>query len=137
MEGGGEGFQGYRKSRNRLPDSLRSYATRSWVSPSGTTLYNEVPPVTADLEKKIVTGLLRDLNGLYDLGLGTNPILARKLNSGKPKAKPNILIIGGRNANRTADEFAERGYTVTRICSPGWKPTSQAVQAILPKVSEP
>jgi hypothetical protein len=134
--GGGVGFQGYRKSRNRLPDSLRSYATRSWVSPGGTTLYNEVPPVSTDLEKRIVTGLLKDLNGLYDLGLGTNPALARKMSSGKPKAKPNLLIIGGSNAGRTADEFEERGYTVTRICSPGWKPTSQAVQDILPKVTE-
>ncbi len=61
--------------------------------------------------------------------------MARKLSSGKPKAKPNILIIGG-NANRTADEFEERGYSVTRICSPGCKPTTQAVQDILPKVSE-
>jgi hypothetical protein len=134
--GGGDGFQGYRKSKNRLPESLRTYATRSWVSPGGTTLYNEVPPATMDLEKKIVTGLMKDLNGLFDLGLGTDPILARKLGGGKQNAKPAILVIGGSNAGRTADEFEERGYAVTRICTPGWKPTTQSVQAILPKVSE-
>jgi len=133
---GGEGFQGYRKSRNRLPETLRSYATRSWVSPGGTTLYNEVPPVSMELERKIVTGLMKDLNGLYDLGLGTDPILARTFGGDKHNAKPAILVIGGSNAGRTADEFEERGYKVTRICSPGWKPTTQSVQAILPKVSE-
>jgi hypothetical protein len=132
-QGGGEGFQGYRKSRNRLPETLRSYATRSWVSPGGTTLYNEVSPVTMELEKKIVTGLMKDLNGLFDLGLGTDPILARTLGGDKQNAKPAILVISGSNAGRTADEFEERGYTVTRICSPGWKPTTQSVQAILPK----
>jgi hypothetical protein len=89
-----------------------------------------------DLEKKIVTGLMKDLTGLFDLGLGTDPILARKLGGGNQKAKPAILVIGGSNAGRTADEFEERGYAVTRICTPGWKPTTQSVQAILPKVSE-
>jgi hypothetical protein len=103
-QGGGDGFQGYRKSRNRLPESLRSYAT---VSPGGTTLYNEVPPATMDLERKIVTGLMKDLNGLFDLGLGTDPILARTLGGGKQNAKPAILVIGGSNAGRTADEFGD------------------------------
>jgi hypothetical protein len=86
--GGGDGFQGYRKSKNRLPESLRSYATRSWVSSGGTTLCNEVPPATMDLEKKIVTGLMKDLNLDLDLGLGTDPILARKLGVGKQNAQP-------------------------------------------------
>jgi hypothetical protein len=134
--GGGDGCQGYRKSKNRLPESLRTYATRSWVSPGGTTLYNEVPPATPTLEKKIATGLMKDLNGLFDLGLGTDPILARKLGGGKQNTKLTILVIGGSNAARTTDKFEERGYAVNRICTPGWKPTSQSVQAILPKVSE-
>ena len=107
--GGGGGFQGYRKSRNRLPETLRSYATRSWVSPGGTTLYNEVPPVSMELERKIVTGLMKDLNGLYDLGLGTDPILARKLGGGKQYAKPAILVIGGSNAGRTATNLRSVG----------------------------
>jgi hypothetical protein len=79
---------------------------------------------------------LKDLYGLYDLDLGTDPIMARNLDSGKQNAKPNILIIGGSNTNRTANEFAEWGYAVFRICTPGWKLTSQSVQALLPIVSE-
>jgi hypothetical protein len=88
------------------------------------------------LEKKIVTGLMKDLNGLFDLGLGTDPKLARKLGGGKHDAEPAILVIGSSNRGRTADEFEVRGYSVTPICTPGWKPTTQSVQAILPEVSD-
>jgi hypothetical protein len=63
-------------------------------------------------------------------------ILARNLDIGKQNAKPNILIIGGSNTNWTANDFAEWGYAVFRICTPGWKLTSQSVQVLLPIASE-
>jgi hypothetical protein len=56
-EGGGEGFQGNRRVKILLPDDLRSYPSRSWVSTGGATLYNEVPPASSALEEKIDTVL--------------------------------------------------------------------------------
>ncbi len=54
LERGGEGaeFQSNRRTRTRLPEDLRSFATRSWVSPRGVTLYNELPSEWGRGEKK-------------------------------------------------------------------------------------
>jgi len=76
---GGEGFQGNRRVKIRLPDDLRSYPSRSWVSTGGATLYNEVPPASSALEQKIVTGLLTDLNNIFDPGL-TPSLISRGRN---------------------------------------------------------
>ncbi len=106
--GGGEEFQGNRRIKVRLPDDLRSYPSRSWVSAGGATLFNEVPPVSTSLEERIITGLLTDLNNKFDLGLDTKPNLTRASAISKT-TKPRILVIGGSHAGRTGDEFEERG----------------------------
>ena len=131
--GGGKEFQGNRRIKVRLPDDLRSYPSRSWVSAGGATLFNEVPPVSTALEERIISGLLTDLNNKYDLGLDTKPNLTRA-SAESETTKPRILVIGGSHAGRTGDEFEERGYEVLRVCSPGWRPTRAAVQEILPKI---
>jgi hypothetical protein len=52
-----------------------------------------VPPVSAALEERIISGLLTDLNNTFDLGLDTKPNLTRA--SAKSKTtKPKILVIG-------------------------------------------
>jgi hypothetical protein len=132
-KGGGEGFQGNRRVKIRLPDDLRSYPSRSWVSTGGATLYNEVPPASSAREEKIVTGLLTDLNTIFDLGLDTKPDFTRQEHRAQG-TKPKILVIGGSHAGRTGDEFEERGYDVIRVCTPGWRPTKAGVQEILPKI---
>ncbi len=113
---------------------LRSYPSRSWVSTGGATLYNEVPPASISLEERIITGLLTDLNNMFDLGLDPKPDFTRKI-TGSQVTKPKILVIGCSHAGRAGDEFEERGYEVMRVCSPGWRPTKVAVQEILPKVA--
>jgi hypothetical protein len=45
-------------------------------------------------------------------------------------------MIGASNAGRAAAEFEERGYTVLKICTPGWRANKDPVQQILPKVQE-
>jgi hypothetical protein len=92
-----------------------------------------VPPASSALEQKIVTGLLTDLNNIFDLGLDTKPNFKRQEPS-TGASKPKILVIGGSHAGRTGDELEERGYDVIRVCTPGWRPTKAAVQEILPKI---
>jgi hypothetical protein len=132
--GGGGEFQGNRRIKVRLPEDLRSYPSRSWVSSGGATLYNEVPPADSALEDRIITGLLTDLNNMFDLGLDPKPNLTRK-NAVSKTTRPKILVIGGSHAGRTGDEFEERGYEVLRVCSPGWRPTKAVVQEILTKIA--
>jgi hypothetical protein len=83
---GGEEFQGNRRIKVRLPDDLRSYPSRSWVSTGGATLFNEVPPVSSALEERIISGLLTDLNNMFDLGLDTKP---KKSHAGECKKPDN------------------------------------------------
>ncbi len=92
-----------------------------------------MPPANSALEEKIVTGLLTDLNNIFDLGLDTKPDFTRQ-EMCTQASKPTILVIGGSHAGRTGDEFEERGYDVIRVCTPGWRPTKAAVQEILPKI---
>jgi hypothetical protein len=134
-KGGGAGFQSNRRTRTRLPEDLCSFATRSWVSPGGATLFNEVPPLTETEEKKIVCALLTDLNNLYSLDLDTNPDFTRKTTE-NTRGKGKVLVIGASLAGRTADEFSERGYEVIRICTPGWRANKHPVQTIIPQVKE-
>ena len=135
---GGEGagnLQGNRTTRTRMPESLKTYANRSWVSPGGAMLFNELQPAPIELEKKIICGLLKDLNANFDLGLDTAPDFTRTRKK-EPAERPKILMIGASNAGRAAAEFEERGYTVLKICTPGWRANKDPVQQILPKVQE-
>jgi hypothetical protein len=101
---GVRGLQTPRCPKLRMPDSLHTFATRSWASPGGATLYNKAPPVSPELEKRIIHGLLSDLNRNFDLGLDTDPDLTRckEVNS---SSKPKILTLGGSHAGRISDEF--------------------------------
>ncbi len=84
-----------------------------------------MPPASTELEQKIVTGLLTDLNNIFDLGLDTKPDFTWQEPSTRA-SKPKILVIGGSHAGRTGDELEERGYDVIRVCTPGWRPTKAA-----------
>jgi hypothetical protein len=87
-----------------------TYPSRSWVSTGDATLYYEVPPATSALEETIVTGLLTDLNNIYDLGLDTKPDLLRQ-EIGTQASKPEILVIGGSHTGRTGDDLRSAAMT--------------------------
>jgi hypothetical protein len=86
-------------------------------------------------KKKIVTGMLNDLNTNFDLGLDIQPDFSR---GRKPAGneKPKILTIGGSHAGRVGEEFENRGYTVLKVCSPGWRANKHPVLEIIPRVKE-
>ncbi len=69
------------------------------------------------------------------MGLDTEPDLTRckEVNG---SSKPKILTIGGSHAGRISDEFKERGYTVLRVCKPGWRANKYPVSEIVPQVEE-
>jgi hypothetical protein len=68
--------------------------------------------------KKIVVALLTDLNNLFSLDLDTDPDFTRKKLQNTPgKGKGPLLSVLAWQA-APADEFAERGYEVIRICRP-------------------
>ena len=61
------------KFKQRVPDSLKHpRATRSWVSGGWATPCG-VHPVTPEKEKQLIGALIKDLNGLFNLGLCPEP----------------------------------------------------------------
>ncbi len=61
-----------------------------------------------ELEKKIITGMLNDLNTNFDLGLDVQPDFSRGSKTAGSE-KPKILTIGGIHAGRIGEEFENRG----------------------------
>ncbi len=96
---GQAGLQAPRCTKPRLPENLHTFPERSWASPGAETLFNKAPPVLPELEKRIVTGLLSDLNTNFDLGLDTDPDLARCKKTGG-----STLTIGSSHASRVSTE---------------------------------
>jgi hypothetical protein len=70
--------------------------------------------------------MLNDLNTNFDLGLDVQPDFSAG------SEKPKILTIGGSHAGRVGDEFENRGYTVLKVCTPGWRANKHPVLEISP-----
>jgi hypothetical protein len=122
------------KMRHPMPLNLSGITEqRSWVS-GGWTTPCEVQPFTPELEEKIVRSLACELNGLFNLGLGTEPICDRLSKDEKRVAK--ILVIGGSHSIREAEELAKRGYDVVSCGVSGWRPNMTAIQDMTDKVTE-
>ncbi len=122
------------KFRHPMPVSLSNiYEQRSWVSGGWTTPCG-VLPFTPETEAKIVNCLISELNSLFNLGLGIDPILDRLCNEESTVRK--VLVIGGSHARREAEVFAERGYEVVTCAVGGWRPNKTAIDDMTEKVSE-
>ncbi len=91
-------------------------------------------PSPPELEEKIVRSLACELNGLFKLGLGTEPICDRL--STEEKRVSKILVIGGSHSICEAEELAKRGYDVVSCGVSGWRPNMTAIQDMTEKVTE-
>ncbi len=91
VESGQGGVWETEKMRHPMPLNLSGgIKQRSWVS-GGWTTPCEVLPSTPELEEKIVRTLACELNGLFNLGLGTEPICDRLLT--EEKRVPKYLLL--------------------------------------------
>ncbi len=82
-----------------------------WTIPCG------VQPFTPEVEIKLVQTIIRELNCLFDLNLGQEPICDRLVLSEKKDKR--ILVIGGSHAIREGEALASRGYDVTMCAVAG------------------
>ncbi len=65
-----------------MPDNpLRSWISEGWATPCGAL------PMTVEAEKTIVYKLVAELNDRYDLGLGSEPVVDRLIESSVKKTK--------------------------------------------------
>jgi hypothetical protein len=127
------------KNKTRVPVSLKlAQGQRAimWVSEGWTTLPNGVLPLSPIQEAGLVSTLTRELNGLYNLGLGTDPSTDRLVEAPINTGKPRVLMIGASNVEREALILADRGFAVTVCSKPGWRATQGAATEMAEKVEE-
>jgi hypothetical protein len=124
------------KFRHDMPQNLNdcqsicSWVSGGWTSPRG------VQPSTPESEQRIVHTLIGELNGLYRLDLGTDPILDRLLPMAESSVTRRALVIGGSHAIKEANALADRGYEVITCAVAGWRPNKSAIEDMAEKVGE-
>jgi hypothetical protein len=123
------------KARYRLPDSLRRTSfTKTWVS-TGWTSPCEVWPATVEIESELVNSLCSELNSIFGLNLGTEPICSR-LNHADQENPTRFLLIGGSHTIREANSLSDRGYSVVTCSHRGFRPNLTACKEMAAKVEE-
>ena len=76
--------------------------------------------------------MINELNSAFDLGLCTDPVLARSSDailSARREIgfKKLIAVIGGSYASRLAQQLLAREAQVVELTQPGWKVSNRAV----------
>ncbi len=110
--------------------SICSWVSGGWTSPRG------VQPSTPESEQRIVHTLIGELNGLYRLDLGTDPILDRLVPSADSSVSRRALVIGGSHAIKEANALADPGFEVITCAVAGWRPNKSAIEDMTEKVGE-
>jgi hypothetical protein len=90
--------------------------------------------MTVEAEKTIVYKLVAELNDRYDLGLGSEPVVDRLIESSVRKTK--FLVIGGSHAIREGTCLNELGYEVIICAIGGWRANKTAAEDMADKVKE-
>jgi hypothetical protein len=109
------------------------FEQRSWVS-GGWTSPREVKPFTPETEIKLVQTLIHELNGLFDLELGSEPVCDRLVKDDKTVRK--MLVIGGSHSIRESEALAKKGIEVISVAARGWRPNMTACEDMAANVAE-
>jgi hypothetical protein len=113
-----------------------SYFTRSWVS-GGWTSPCGVQPCSPENEKTLVQTLVREVNSIFNAGLGLEPIMASgHIVVQEENRKPKFLIIGGSHALQEGEVLAGKGYEVITCAVSGWRANKTASEEMAEKVQE-
>ncbi len=117
-----------------MPLSLTNqFEQHSWVS-GGWRTPHEVQPFTPESEKKIVHTMISELNGLFDLELGSEPSCDRLVK--EDKAAKRMLVIGGSHSIRESEALAKKGVEVISVAARGWRPNMTACEDMAANVAE-
>jgi hypothetical protein len=122
------------KFRHPMMLSLSNrFEQRSWVS-GGWTTPREVQPFTPESEKNLVQTMIGELNGLFDLDLGSDPSCDRLVKDDKVSRK--MLVIGSSHSIRESEALAKKGIEVISVAARGWRPNVTACEDMAANVAE-
>ena len=136
---GGESGWADERQAFRLPASLDSRSSFTYVSEGWGSRPEGVPPLSTAAEKTLIDGIVSTLETAFTLGLCTSPCLERDggaIHRAKRASREqhNYLVIGGSNATRLADAVGGLRCYVDRITTSGWKITADTVAAAVERL---
>jgi len=111
----------------RNPTSFRTWVSEGWASPRG------VQPFTEQIETELIALLIKELNDLFNVGLGRSPSHSRLIED-TPKGPLGFLLVGGSHTKREGDQLAERGFNVVTCSRSGWRPVKGLIADMAAKL---
>ena len=124
----------------RLPVSLDSRGSSTFVSEGWGSRPDGVPPLPRAAEQALVLPLLADLNQSFGLALDENPSFERSLAAlhelmQTRAAELNYLVIGGSHADRLADALCALSPFVERETTGGWRASKSSVAELVERLT--
>ncbi len=124
-----------------LHTSLHSFEKKLFERQGWEGLPGNVPHLSGQDEKALITPLLEGLSTLFKMSLDTLPNFSRDtviFPTGNTPVEEDLaaLFIGGSNADRLANSVATLGIISETVTTAGWILSTDAVTAILPQVIE-
>jgi hypothetical protein len=114
-----------------LPIDLRNSRKAPFTSePLDTDLPASILPLTTDLEHRLVSAMMTELNEEFGLSLDTNPDLNRQSDPGTAHSAGRTVVVGASHMRRTAELLIASGCTVTDLSAPGWTPSKENLKEI-------
>jgi hypothetical protein len=113
-----------------LPVTARNPRKRPFLSERPVNpLPSKVGPISELGEKKIVTSLLSEVNSVCGLNLDINVSTERSVGSPARHDDCRYIVVGASHMCRVATALREDGANVSSLATPGWKPTSENLEA--------
>jgi hypothetical protein len=117
-----------------LPVAKFGPGTCVFRSTGYTALPLSLLPCPPEQERALIDALIEDLNEIFMTNLATEFCTARTLSTGPSGAECDtsdyrFIVIGASHASRLASALRETGAEVSDLAVPGWKLSSESVEA--------
>jgi len=107
-----------------LPVGFRNHRKHPVVSdPYDGHIPTSIPPVNEQIERRIVTALLLELNDVYGLNLDISPDFNRNPNHNTGNGQGRVILVGGSHMARLAEALQLGGAETRFVGAPGWVAT--------------
>lgn len=129
VRGEGEKLAVWESRTTSLPIGLKNKRKRPFqLDPPENPLPTYLRPIGTDIEAKIVSAMLCELNSVFGMGLDTSPDLCRALDPVPCIDSGRVIVIGGSHMVRVAAELDGIGCQVANLAVSGWVATQQNIE---------
>jgi hypothetical protein len=111
-----------------MPTGFRNHRKHPMVSdPYDGHIPSSIPPVSEDVEKRILRALLAELNDVYGLKLDEDPDTSRIVSHNTGNSQTKVILVGGSHMARLAEALQQGGSETKYLGAPGWVATQDGL----------